>query len=114
LQDASKSARLLTPPEPETKPEAPEDDPTHKFTSVMNGLQTVYAKPVMDDISTSFGFICLLHLANEKGLVIDSSSDLMELNIRKIGPPNLGRLRYDDFEASGVESRGVAWRFWFF
>lgn len=25
----------------------------------------------MDDISTSYCFICLLHLANEKGLTID-------------------------------------------
>lgn len=54
-----------------------------KFTDVMNDLQTVYPKPVMDDISTSFCFICLLHLANEKGLVIDKTPELMELDIRK-------------------------------
>ena len=39
----------------------------------MNDLQRVYPKPVMDDISTSFCFICLLHLANEKGLVIEKT-----------------------------------------
>ena len=49
----------------------------------MNGLQSVYPKPIMDDISTSFCFICLLHLANEKGLVIEKSQDLSELAIRK-------------------------------
>ena len=37
----------------------------------------------MDDISTSFCFISLLHLANEKGLIIDKVPDLSELNIRK-------------------------------
>ena len=54
-----------------------------KFTNVMNDLQAVYPKPVMDDISTSFCFICLLHLANEKGLVIENTPELMELDIRR-------------------------------
>jgi condensin complex subunit 2 len=49
----------------------------------MNGLQRVYPKPVMDDISTSYCFICLLHLANEKGLVIEKTPELTELSIRK-------------------------------
>lgn len=49
----------------------------------MNDLQRVYPKTAMDDISTSFCFICLLHLANEKGLVITKNSALDELDIRK-------------------------------
>jgi condensin complex subunit 2 len=49
----------------------------------MNGLKSVYPKPIMDDISTSFCFISLLHLANERGLVIEKTEDLSELNIRK-------------------------------
>lgn len=49
----------------------------------MNDLQTVYPKTVMDDISTSFCFICLLHLANEKGLVISKTPELTELEIRR-------------------------------
>ncbi|KAJ9142109.1 Condensin complex subunit 2 [Pleurostoma richardsiae] len=83
-QDPDRS-RLPTPPE-ETEAAAKsqaEDAPTLKFTNVMNGLQSVYPKPVMDDISTSYCFICLLHLANEKGLVIEKAPDLMELEIRK-------------------------------
>ncbi|KAI1489275.1 condensin complex subunit 2/barren [Biscogniauxia mediterranea] len=76
-------SRLLTPPtEGEAKPPPPEE-PTLKFTDVMNNLQTVYPKTVMDDISTSYCFICLLHLANEKGLVIENTPELMELEIRK-------------------------------
>ncbi|KAL7950812.1 condensin complex subunit 2/barren [Trichoderma barbatum] len=59
------------------------DDTTLKFTEVMNSLQSVYPKPAMADISTSFCFICLLHLANEKGLVIENTEGLNELDIRK-------------------------------
>ncbi len=58
-------------------------DPSLKFTEVMNDLQKVYPKPVMDDISTSYCFISLLHLANEKGLIIDKAPELNELTIRK-------------------------------
>jgi condensin complex subunit 2 len=49
----------------------------------MNDLQRVYPKPVMDDISTSYCFICLLHLANERGLVIEKTPELTELLVRK-------------------------------
>lgn len=58
-------------------------EPTLRFTDVMNDLQTVYPKTTMDDISTSFCFICLLHLANEKGLTIEKTPELLELEIRK-------------------------------
>ncbi|KAI0890566.1 barren [Annulohypoxylon maeteangense] len=71
-------SRLPTPPE-----KVKEEEPTLKFTNVMNDLQAVYPKTVMDDISTSFCFICLLHLANEKGLVIENTPELLELEIRK-------------------------------
>lgn len=37
----------------------------------------------MQDISTSFGFICLLHLANEKGLVIENVPGWTDLIVRK-------------------------------
>jgi condensin complex subunit 2 len=65
-------------------------DPTSKavdgsltFKEVVNGLQAVYPKKAMDDISTSYCFICLLHLANEKGLVIDNQENFDNLTIRK-------------------------------
>ncbi|MCJ1436056.1 hypothetical protein MMC27_005434 [Xylographa pallens] len=54
-----------------------------KFTSVMNSLQTVYPKQVMADISTSYCFICLLHLANEKGLTLGNEQGLEDLSIKK-------------------------------
>ena len=61
-------------------PYNPEDGPL-KFTSMIQNLQTVYPKQIMNDISTSYCFICLLHLANEKGLVIENQEGLQELNI---------------------------------
>lgn len=39
--------------------------------------------PAMADISTSYCFICLLHLANEKGLELGNEAGLEELSIRK-------------------------------
>ncbi|KNZ61904.1 hypothetical protein VP01_133g3 [Puccinia sorghi] len=47
---------------------------TKTFTKVINGLRTMYPQEKMEEISTSFCFICLLHLANEKGLRIQSNS----------------------------------------
>ena len=66
---------------PEQAPKA--EDPALKFTSIMNGLQQVYPQQAMADISTSYCFICLLHLANEKGLTIDNQPGLEELSIRR-------------------------------
>jgi condensin complex subunit 2 len=76
------------PPEPETESEAPEPptpqaasperpadskgDSRLRFTQIMNSLKAVYPAETLRDISTSFGFICLLHLANEQGLVLES------------------------------------------
>jgi len=60
-----------------------DDAAPHKFTSVMNSLQTVYPKQAMADISTSYCFVCLLHLANEKGLTLSNEGGLEELSIRK-------------------------------
>ena len=82
LQPPPELSHLPT-PEPESEPQTPKDDKSLKFTNVMNGLKTVYPKPIMEDISTSFCFIALLHLANEKGLVINKSEDLSELSIRR-------------------------------
>jgi condensin complex subunit 2 len=39
---------------------------------VVSGLRKLYPQEKMDEISTSFCFICLLHLANEKGLRIQT------------------------------------------
>ena len=41
------------------------------FDSVVSNLRKTYPKDKMQDISTSFCFICLLHLANERGLKVE-------------------------------------------
>jgi condensin complex subunit 2 len=57
------------------------EEPAKKFTQVIRGLDTVYPEKALTDISTSFCFICLLHLANEKGLKIEGNNALDELSI---------------------------------
>ncbi|TFK51731.1 barren [Heliocybe sulcata] len=41
------------------------------FSSVISDLRTSYPREKMEEISTSFCFICLLHLANERGLKLE-------------------------------------------
>ncbi|KAG5650838.1 hypothetical protein H0H81_010868 [Sphagnurus paluster] len=45
------------------------------FSQVISGLQKSYPRDKMEEISTSFCFICLLHLANEQGLKLESTAD---------------------------------------
>lgn len=45
------------------------------FSKVISGLQQSYPRDKMEEISTSFCFICLLHLANEQGLKLESTVD---------------------------------------
>lgn len=40
------------------------------FSHALEGLQSMYAPSKFSEISTSFCFICLLHLANEEGLEV--------------------------------------------
>jgi condensin complex subunit 2 len=56
-----------------TEPEEP-----RTFDKVLKGLQTKYPKDKFDDLSTSFCFICLLHLANEQGLRISSDRSIQD------------------------------------
>ena len=51
---------------PPTDPNEPRE-----FTSVITDLRKSYPKDKMEEISTSFCFICLLHLANERGLKLE-------------------------------------------
>ncbi|KAJ3720943.1 condensin complex subunit 2/barren [Lentinula raphanica] len=47
-----------------------------QFTSVISNLQKSYPRDKMEEISTSFCFICLLHLANEQGLKLENNAVL--------------------------------------
>ncbi|KAG8905046.1 hypothetical protein FRB99_000782 [Tulasnella sp. 403] len=54
-------------------PDRPPTDPTEArpFENVIGKLQSAYPREKMEEISTSFCFICLLHLANEQGLKLE-------------------------------------------
>lgn len=54
-------------------PTDPED--ARQFRQVISGLQKSYPRDKMEEISTSFCFICLLHLANEQGLKLESAAE---------------------------------------
>ncbi|EEQ91843.2 hypothetical protein RJZ56_000845 [Blastomyces dermatitidis] len=78
--DLPKDAEAPPPSSTET-PDPTEDDVgadgnSLRFTSVMQGLKTAYPEQALRDISTSYCFICLLHLANEKGLVLENKGGI--------------------------------------
>lgn len=60
---------------PKTPPDGDKDNEVLNFTDMIHDLRSVYPEQQMKDISTSYCFICLLHLANEKGLVLDGQRE---------------------------------------
>ena len=56
-------------------------DPTEArvFDTVIQGLENDYPAEKLSEISTSFCFICLLHLANERGLKIESGEKQLDV-----------------------------------
>ncbi|ETN38896.1 uncharacterized protein HMPREF1541_06938 [Cyphellophora europaea CBS 101466] len=70
--DAPTAAAAAASSPEDTRPATPADGDGSelRFTQMISDLQKVYPAQQMKDISTSYCFICLLHLANEKGLVL--------------------------------------------
>ncbi|ODQ79299.1 hypothetical protein BABINDRAFT_176847 [Babjeviella inositovora NRRL Y-12698] len=58
------------------------EEETYRFTELAREVNAKYAPEMRKDISTSFLFICLLHLANENGLEIANDGN-RELLVRK-------------------------------
>ncbi|KAL8291330.1 hypothetical protein RQP46_002308 [Phenoliferia psychrophenolica] len=58
-----------TAPDPATVDEPPKPE---ALVPVIQGLRRAYPADKMAEVSTSFCFICLLHLANENGLRIQT------------------------------------------
>jgi condensin complex subunit 2 len=75
------------------------------FGEVVAGLERAYPKDKLEEISTSFCFICLLHLANERGLRVDSVAwerdEQNEQIEREVGRDKVGKLM--DLRVSGVQ-----------
>jgi condensin complex subunit 2 len=61
------------------------------FDEVIVGLQRSYPGDKLAEISTSFCFICLLHLANERGLKLESG----DVDVAA-GPSSIPEVKEDD------------------
>ncbi|VEU20858.1 DEKNAAC101751 [Brettanomyces naardenensis] len=54
-----------------------------RFSDVVSQMSDKYEGQAKKDLSTSFCFICMLHLANENGLMLEGTPDNRDLIIRK-------------------------------
>ncbi|KAI0766563.1 barren [Trametes elegans] len=75
----------------------PPTDPNdaREFTTVITDLRKSYPKDKMEEISTSFCFICLLHLANERGLKLEvdgKKEDEDEIEAEDVEESTVGNL----------------------
>ncbi|KAJ2083500.1 hypothetical protein H4R24_000773 [Coemansia sp. RSA 988] len=52
-----------------------------KFSDVVSNLKNVYPREKLEELSVSYCFICLLHLANERNLRIEGEESLRDLVI---------------------------------
>ena len=73
-------------------------DPTEPrvFDSVVSNLRKTYPKVKMQDINTSFRFICSFHLINERGLKIEVKESP---GAEGEGRPEEGNNKVGDFRA---------------
>ncbi|CEP60223.1 condensin subunit BRN1 LALA0_S01e05820g [Lachancea lanzarotensis] len=65
--------------------EDPEDESLFtslKFSDITERISAMYSGDRRKDLSTSFCFICLLHLANEHGFAVDATEKFDDLAIR--------------------------------
>jgi len=58
--------------------------PVIPFQDVIKTMPDHSAAGSMEDVSVHMCFICLLHLANEKGLVIKAKEDLCTLTVSEV------------------------------
>ncbi|GAA6053882.1 hypothetical protein JCM3770_005315, partial [Rhodotorula araucariae] len=72
------------PPTPAAPTKAPQRAKREALIPVVSNLRKQYPKDKMDEISTSYMFICLLHLANEKGLRIQVPAGEDDDELRKV------------------------------
>ncbi|TFK39421.1 condensin complex subunit 2/barren [Crucibulum laeve] len=65
-------------------PTLTDPEESRQFSQVISGLQKSYPRDKMEEISTSFCFICLLHLANEQGLKLESDAAIGALEKMRV------------------------------
>ncbi|KAG7866450.1 hypothetical protein KL918_003347 [Ogataea parapolymorpha] len=72
------------PPEEESsKQRSEKEENALKFTEVVSKLSSKYSPEEKSELSTSFCFICLLHLANENNFTIENTPDYTDLLIKR-------------------------------
>ncbi|KAG7747599.1 hypothetical protein KL911_002719 [Ogataea haglerorum] len=72
------------PPEEDNSTQRSEkDENTLRFTKVVSKLSSKYSPEEKSELSTSFCFICLLHLANENNFTIENTPDYTDLLIKR-------------------------------
>lgn len=82
-QTLLKPSEAVTDSPASTPASQPPPDATIKFRDLFTDLSTVYPQQQMAEISTSYCFIALLHLANEKGLSITNEEGFTDLSIKR-------------------------------
>jgi hypothetical protein len=68
---------------PDAAASSPDSSPI-AFEDVIAAVPERSAAGALDDVSVHMCFICLLHLANERGLAIQAQPDLTTLTIRGV------------------------------
>jgi condensin complex subunit 2 len=63
------------------EPSALKVESSKSFSEIVKGLDDFYPEQKRSDISVAFCFICVLHLANEQNLKIETKDHLTELVI---------------------------------
>ncbi|EPY49985.1 condensin complex non-SMC subunit Cnd2 [Schizosaccharomyces cryophilus OY26] len=89
-RETSKSNVESNPEGDDELKEEEKEEPVRTFSSTVAQLENMYGQKDLKDISTSFAFICLLHLANENALNLTSNEDFSDVFIQH--DPNLTSL----------------------
>lgn len=84
LWDSLLSAQQHASPEHEAPAAAAGGAGTIPFQDVIVHVPAESAAGVLEDVSVHMCFICLLHLANEKGLVVKAHEDLKTLTVSNV------------------------------
>ena len=60
-----------------------EEEKRVKFSEICADLPEVLPRRIMTDASVQFAFVCLLHLCNEKGLVLEGQEDMLDFSVHQ-------------------------------
>lgn len=82
-EESTTRTSTMSPPAMDDFVDSGEDIDSMQFTNVVEKMSLKYNTKTKRDLSTSFCFICLLHLANEQGLTLETLSNNEDIIIHK-------------------------------